>query len=92
LKEFNKESAYDAHIDAAAKALAVLCYKYGIPMFFSAAVANTEDGKTRFRTEYVSAGKVGAALLDDQLSRHVNVKNGFDTVMPSKLDEIEIDL
>ena len=90
MKEFNKENVYEQQIDAAAKALAALCYKSGIPMFFSAAVANTEDGKTEFKTEFVSATKIGVELYDDHLSKHVNVKNGFNTVMPTELDEIEI--
>jgi hypothetical protein len=91
LKEFNKESVYETQINATAKALAALCYKNGIPMFFSAAVANTDDGsRTEYRTEFVSAAKVGVDLTDDQLSRHVNVKNGFNTVMPKELDEIEV--
>jgi len=91
LKDFNKESVYDTQIFAAAKALAALCYKHGIPMFFSTAVKNTDDGTTEYRSEYVSAAKASVSLLDDQLSRHVNVKNGFITVLPTKLDEIDID-
>ena len=88
--EFNKESEYDAHIATVVNELSALCYKYGIPMFFTAAISNTEDGKTEFRNEYVSATKTGVDLLDDQLSKHVNVKNGFNTVIPIKLEEIEI--
>ena len=91
MNEFNKTSTYDSQIAPAANALVDLCYKHGIPMFFSAAVANTDDGATEFRTEYVSASKVGVTLQDDQLSRHVNVNNGFDTVIPTTLDEIEIE-
>ena len=80
-----------SQISAAAKALAALCYRHGIPMFFSAAVKNTDDGTTEYRSEYVSAAKAGVSLLDDQLSRHVNIKNGFITILPTKLDKIEID-
>ncbi|MDR0287533.1 MAG: hypothetical protein LBI03_07520 [Clostridiales bacterium] len=89
--EFKKENEYDSEIEPAVKALAALCYSRGIPMFFSAAVANTSNGGTTFKTEYVSPAKVNVTLHDDQLSRHVNVKNGFETVMPVELDEIEID-
>ena len=88
--EFNKENVYDKKIADAVKSLAALCYRCGVPMFFTAAVANTEDGKTEYRSEYVSAVKAQVTLLDDQLSKHVNVKNGFNTVMPTELDEIEI--
>jgi len=91
VNEFSKESVYVLHIDAAVKELAALCYNHRIPMFFSAAVANTDNGKTIFKNEYVSPAKVDVVLLDDQLSRHVNVKNGFVTSMPAELDEIEID-
>jgi len=91
MNEFNKESVYDAHIADAVKELAALCYGYGIPMFFSAAVANTDDGKTVFKNEYVSPTKVDVTLLDDQLARHVNVKNGFVTVLPEELDEVEFE-
>ena len=91
MNEFKKANVYDFQIAPAVKALAALCYKHGIPMFFAAAVANTDEGTTEFRNEYVSAAKVGISLLDDQLSRHVNVKNGFETTMPKKLDEIDID-
>ena len=90
MNEFKKEDIYNAKIAAAAKALSDLCYRSGIPMFFSAAIANTDDGTTVFKSEYVSAARVGATLLDDQLCRHVNVMNGFTTVMPSKLEEIDI--
>lgn len=89
--EFKKSDIYETQIAPAVRALAALCYKHGIPMFFSAAVSNTDDGKTEFQNEYVSAAKVGVTLLDDQLSRHVNVKNGFITVVPTQLDVIEVD-
>ena len=90
LDEFKKESVYNSQIAAAVSSLAALCYKHGIPMFFSAAVANTDSGGTVFKTEYVSADKVNVTLLDDQLSKHVNVKNGFNTVIPTQLEEIVI--
>lgn len=90
--KYDKRKTYDAVIAEKVKELSALCYQNGIPVFISVAVANTEDGKTEYRNEYVSPEKASVRLTDNQLCRHVNVLNGFVTVLPSQMDEIEIDM
>jgi len=92
LEKYDKRETYNAVIAEKVKELSALCYQHGIPVFISAAVANTDDGKTAYRNELVSAEKAGVSLTDDQISRHVNVLNGFETVLPSIMDEINMDV
>lgn len=90
MEKYDKRKTYDDIIAEKVNTLSALCYQNGIPVFISTAVANTEDGKTEYRNEYVSPEKAGVRLTDDQLSRHVNILNGFMTILPSKMDEIDI--
>ena len=89
MKEFNSREAYTAYVAATVKTLTELCYKHKLPLFLTVAVRNTANG-TEYLSEYISPAIIDVSLQDDQLSRHVNVMNGFDTVLPEQPDEIDI--
>ena len=90
MSDFNKESDYDIYIAEHVKEVVSLCYKHKIPMFFTAAVVNSNDSDTEYVSEYISAKKVNINLSEDKLSGHINVANGFETVLPKELDEFEL--
>lgn len=79
---YNKEQEYDEKIAPLIKNLMLECQKIGVPMFFSAAVAN-EGGKTKYRSEMISPLVFNTELYDDKLTSELLILNGF---VPSKGD------
>lgn len=88
--QYNKTSVYRSDIEPLVKKLASLCYENGLPCFISVALSNTSDGKTAYASDLVSPDKVQVSLNDDQISRHVNILNGFHTKLPE--DPVTLDL
>ena len=85
----DKYDEYELIIAPLVFSLKQRCYECGIPFFISAAVANL-DGGTVYKNEMVSPLMVNADLLDDKISRYVNVLSGFNTVLPKEAIEIEM--
>jgi len=88
--KFDKRKIYEDEIAEVVMELKLLCNKYKLPMFVSVCVKNGKE------TEYVS-DMVGSAsndifLQDDKIPKYVNILNGFDTVPPNEILEIEMDL
>ena len=79
---FDKKQVYETELQGAAERLARMCYERGLPCFISVAVAD-DGNRTEYRNEAVSPDKAHAELSDDQISRHINVCNGFHTKLPA---------
>lgn len=78
---FDKSQEYEGEIKKLVQRLASLCYEKRLPMFCCVAVANSDTG-TEYRAESVTPDKAGVHLNDDQISRHINVLQGFVTRLP----------
>lgn len=65
-----------------------ICYKNSIPMFFTC-VKNDDGKKTEYYSEMLSAAITSRKLADDKIAGMSNVLNGFMTVPPHGLTEIE---
>lgn len=57
----------------------VKCLQYRIP-FFATCCYEDLEGQSSYRRYLVSPGSLGISLADDQIRRHINVSNGFDTI------------
>ncbi len=79
---FDKRRVYKTKIAPIVDALRRACTENGVPMFFTAAVENKEDGTTAYETEMISAGTHEMELGDDRIAKMVNVINGFRVVFP----------
>lgn len=84
----NRKNVYNEHIESLVQEVKLSCYEHRIPMFFSAAICD-EHGKTEYKNVMISPALVDTRLSDDRISKMVNVMNGFDTVPPSEVMEIE---
>lgn len=61
----------------------------GIPYFFTAAIANTEQD-TDYLTRSRSALTMGLQLSNDHIVDHMLVHNGFQAHTPEALPDIEL--
>lgn len=92
---FNKKKEYDELIAPKVEELQRLCHIQKIPMFITVCVEN-DDKQTEYIKEMVSAATCGFELTDNQISKHVNVSLGFDTIQPSadatlNMEDIDIE-
>lgn len=76
---FDRTKDYEEKIEPILLELNRQCVICGIP-YFGAFCVKEQDGKTSYKNVLYSANTVGVVLTDDQLSKHINVANGFDTV------------
>lgn len=77
---FNKREDYKRFVEPHLRKAYAECMVHGIPFFSSCCVA--DDGTFSDYMNLIN-GSVsnGIKLTDDQLSRHINVSNGFDTYL-----------
>lgn len=88
--KYNKKKTYMNEIYDKVNELKLLCNEEKIPMFFACAVEST-DKKTVYETEYVGSKSNGIELKDDKICDFINVVNGFETIPPKKIIEIDYD-
>lgn len=88
ITKYNKKNTYEQEIYNKVNELKLLCNQEKIPMFFACAISSTEK-KTVYETEYISAASNDIILKDDKIADFINVVNGFDTVPPKEIIEIE---
>jgi hypothetical protein len=87
---FNKEKFYTANIEEKVNELVALCSQEDIPMFIAICVSN-DNKKTCFKKEVVTAATHNIHLKEDIIPKLIDVTLGFDTVLPSKMTDIEFD-
>lgn len=86
--EYDKNDIYEAEVLPKIQELLRLCNREQIPLFISAATKNNEDG-TEYRNEMYASATNNVFLKDDYFPNFVNVINGFRTVPPAKIVEID---
>lgn len=83
---FDRTEDYNEKIKPILKELNRMCVICGIP-YFGAFCIKEQDGKTYYKNILYSANSMSTILSDDQICKHINVANGFDTVLhQSELD------
>lgn len=88
--EFDKREVYDAVIAQKVEELIQLCNKDHLPVFITVCVKNDEKG-TEYRTDMYSSASNGIKLKNDLMPNFVNVLNGFATVPPTDIVDIDFD-
>lgn len=87
--KFNKEKEFEKDCKPILDKLRLICSLYDIPFFWTACVKNDEKGSV-YQNEIVGNLSRGINLKDDQISKHISVCMGFDTV--PKKNNFEVDL
>lgn len=87
---YDKTDVYENQVIAKVQELLRLCNKEQMPIFISVAVKNNEKG-TEYRNDMFSSATNDIFLKDDYFPNFVNVTNGFRTIPPSKIVEIDFD-
>lgn len=77
---FDRTEDYEKKIKPLLKELNRLCVISGIP-YFAAFCVKEQEGQTSYRNVVYSANSLNTKLSDDQICKHINVANGFDTVL-----------
>lgn len=88
--EYNKEEVYEKELMEKIQEILRICNKEQLPIFISVAVKNDEN-KTKYVNEMFPSATNDIFLKDDYFPNFVNVINGFRTVPPSKIVEIDFD-
>lgn len=90
LTKFDKREIYNDVIKEKVTDLIQACNKERMPVFISVCVKNDEDG-TEYEKEMFASASNDINLKEDQIPKYVNVSNGFRTVPPVDVVEIEFD-
>lgn len=77
---FDRTKDYNEKIKPILKELNRMCVICGIP-YFGAFCIKEQDGKTSYKNVLYSANSMSTILSDDQICKHINVANGFDTAL-----------
>ena len=88
--DFDKTDVYETQVLKKVQELLRLCNKEQMPIFISVAVKNDEKG-TEYKNDMFASATNDIFLKDDFFPNFVNVTNGFRTVPPSKIVEIDFD-
>lgn len=88
---FDFSNEYEIYIAPIAERLNHACAMHGIPYFCSICVK--DDGeKTVYQNSMHGSVSQGIVLTDDQILKHINVANGFDTILKkTQIDFEEFD-
>lgn len=87
---FDYKNEYESQIEPLLERLTRFCAVHRIPFFCSVCIK--EDGKhTEYRNSINGTVSQGIKLSDDQILKHINVANGFDTILKREsLEHLEI--
>ena len=80
---YDKTKEYDKYIREKVEELRMLCYDNDIPMFFTAAVQNSDSG-TIYESAMVNDDVRGLVLKKDRISDMVKILNDFYVVEATK--------
>ena len=87
--EYDKTDEFDV-INEKIQELIQLCNTEQVPVFVSVAIANDEN-HTEYRNDMYASATNNIFLKDDKFPHFVNVINGFRTVPPQKIAQIDFD-
>ena len=81
---YNKEDVFEKEIKAKLDEVIALCNFNRIPFFYSACVANSENG-AEYKSDSIGAAEKEIFLDEDKIAKHIAVCAGFD-VIPHRRD------
>ena len=90
ITKFNAKRTYEEKIAEKVNELKLLCNEEKIPMFFACAASSTEK-RTEYVYEYIGTVPNEINLKNDKIADFVNVVNGFETVPPREIVEINFE-
>lgn len=85
---YDRQEVYDKHIKKKANELNELCKSLGIASFMSFCTYGSEKS-TEYHNFINGSSSNGIYLSDDQITKHVNVANGFLTVPPDGRNDFD---
>ena len=89
---FDFTTEYEEKIRPMLEQINQMCVINGIP-FFAACAVKDDGTSTTYRNVLNSAHNTGTKLADDQIKKHINVANGFETILKrSPINNEEFDL
>ena len=88
MQKYNKEKVVKSEIVPLMEALLKVCNEQQVPIFISVASKNSEEG-TSYELISLSPDVLGVSLADNKFSKFVNVMNGFETVPPRTILELD---
>lgn len=81
---FDKEKVFNDEIKGKLDEIVALCNINRIPFFYSACVANNENG-AKYKSDAICASEKGIFMEEDKIAKHIAVCAGFD-VIPHRSD------
>lgn len=91
MTEFNKTESYKNTILPLLEQIEQLCKMEKLPFFFTIAIANDKKG-TKYESTALTPVPMELMLAEDKIVKHINVVNGFDTIPPEMIPELEFDI
>lgn len=79
---------YDKKIKPLVEEINEICISEKIP-YFATFVISDKEGKTEYETYRLTPGVAEVKINDDRITKMLNVANGFDTIPPHKMLELE---
>ena len=86
---FDKKDIYEKEIKPVIEHLTSLLRHHDMPYFFAAAIRSDEDG-TEYAFESKDNWSVAAHMKDDKIPGFIKVVNGFRTVLPEDILEVNL--
>ena len=87
---FNLREVYEKEIKEKIEELELLCNRNKIPMFFCAALSDSEN-ETEYVTKVLQPLLYNYELHDDKFADFINVMNGFTTYYKPKVESVDED-
>lgn len=87
---FDKTEVFDESIAPKIEEIIQICNREHIPIFISACVKNTEES-SEYKTDMFASASNNIHLKNDLIPRFVNVTNGFTTIPPTDIIDIDFD-
>lgn len=88
--KFDKTEIYDTRIQEKVDELVQICNREHIPLFVAACVKNDEND-SEYRIDMYASASNQIMLKKDFLPKFVNVTNGFTTIPPADIVDIDFD-
>lgn len=86
---FDKKDIFEEEIEETLKKLTSLLRHYEIPYFFAIALKSDAEG-TEYDFESHDEWISSCHMKDDKIPKFINVVNGFKTVLPGSIAEVEL--
>ena len=78
----NVKNIFEEELRKRVEGIINTCSMYGIPCFMTFCVSDSEEEGSEFRNFIYGSVSNGIKLQDDQIAKHINVANGFETIPP----------